>query len=383
MKKLASTIAAAFLVSIFAVGLTATGAAEDQEETSEVTVDIAGTTQLDVRPSALSYTDDGEFGDDLEPGTNRTTSDDGFEHVEISNIGSEQIEEIFAQGTMPDAQPFGDDSNSHDTGNFITLSTATATEGEYNENLESEDTMHFLNRVEYEEDPFPTYIQIDEDEAGFSDHSVGRFRAGGVEYFYVLYHDTGDDISDNDFILRIGNAPHTSTQLGTTDFRDEASDESYTEYSQDEVELDPGSDRYIRVEGHEFVTFDTSGDADDEYEGENLIEDGDVEEPEDLDFEEDLTDAQERIYNLYAFIDDSDSENNHIIRTRFNTDQQSPLDGSENDRTTSSGQDAFISSSDGLEPGDSFPVDVGVQVPQGVDQDGVDSGSMTFFARDS
>lgn len=382
MKKLASTVAAAFLVSILAVGLSTTGAAE--EETTNMTVDIAGTTQLDVRPSALDYTDEGEFGDEVEPGTNRTASDDGFEHVEISNIGSVEIEEIFAQGTMPDAQPFGNDSNSHDTGNFITLSTETATDGEYNENLEEEDTMHFLNRVEYEEDPYPTYIQIDEDEAGFNDYSVGRFRAGGVEYFYVLYAAEGDDLSDNDFILRIGDAPHTSTQLGTTDFRDdEASDESYTEYTQDDVVDDPGEDRYVRVEGHEFATFDTSGDADEAYEGQNLIDDdGDVEEPDDLDFE-DLVDVQERNYNLYAYNDGSDSDNNHIIRTRFNTDQQSPLDGAENDRTTSSGQDAFLSSSDGLEPGDSFPVDVGVQVPQGVDQDGVESGSMTFFARDS
>jgi len=371
-------MAAAFLVGVLAVGLTATGAAD--EETSEVTVDIAGTTQLDVRPSELDYTDGGEFGSELEPGTNRTVSDDGFEHVEISNIGSEQIEEIYAEATMPDANPFGDSDNDHDTGNFITVSTATATaaeEGEYNDNIESEDTMHFLNRVEYAEEPYPTYIQVEED-GDFDDYTVGRFRAGGAEYFWVLYHEDGDDLQNNDFTLRIGDAPHTSTELGTTDFRDdEASDESYTEYEQDsgDVEQSPGSDRHVRVTGHEFVTFNTTDDE--EYEGENLIDDGEV------DHDVDLLDAQERSYNLYAYVDSSDSEFNHIVRTRFNVEQQNPLDTEDRtDTTTTSAQDAFLSSDDGLEPGDSFPVDIGVQVPQGVDQDGVESGTMTFFATD-
>ena len=383
MKKLASTISAALLVAVLAVGLAATGAAED-EESSEVTVEVSGVTELDVRPSALEY-------QDVEPGEDREISENDFEHLEISNIGSENIQEIHAESTMPAVNPFGDSDAEHDTGNFITISTETANDGDYSDletGLADESTMHFLNRVEYSETTPPTYIttedgDIEDSEAGSTvidggdvEEEVGRFRAGGVEYFYVLYHEGGTASEDN-FVLRIGDAPHTSTELGTVDFSNDG-DDSYTEYTQDDAESADGfSDQYSLLTGQEFVSFDT-GDSD--FEGENLVEDGAVNEEE---LPESLEDVQVRQYNLYPYTEDTEGEENHIIRTKFNTEQQSPVGEDRSDKTNSGSQKAIFSASEPnnqLQPGASFPIDVGIQISQGVDQDGVSSGSMTLIA---
>jgi len=369
------------------IGMASMASAQDNEET-DVEVNVSSVTQLDVRPSALSY-GVGEDSVSIEPGDSATVSDEGYEHVELGNIGSENIGEIYAEATMPAQQPFGaaglieeEDDIDHDTGNFITLSTETAFNGDYTQletGLADVDTMHFLNRVEYSEETPPTYLTLEEGLADEEDTHVGRLRAGGVEYFYVLYDEDGEGTTtDDEWTLRIGNAPHTSSQLGTVDFSDDSED--YTQYSDDDVESDgdveDGGDAYSRIEDFELVTFDVE-DTGDSYSGEALIDEGSV-----AGHGLTLEDEQVREYNLYPYA----GENSHVIRTKFNIDLNTPVSDSGADdptESTSAAQSPIFtagSSDNQLQPGDSFPVDIGIQVPQGVDQDRLAEGTVTILA---
>jgi len=351
MKKLASTVSAALLVAVLAVGLAATGAADvDQEDDSEVEVTVSSEVAVDVQPDTLSYSDD------LTPGESNFTDDVGHEQIEIENIGSEDIGEVWAASSSPSEDPFGQgETDAHNTGNFVQISLATALadeDGAYPDALDQSSTNenpHYINRVEFTEDPAPSYIQTDTDSDDLVDSSViedvdiGRFRMGEEEYFYAVYHDgdgtascSGDDSSE----LWVGESVHTPGDLGTFDFT--TNEDSVTEEISD---TDAASD-YGVVEG---------------------VELGDEE------------------YNLFTYCDED--SNGHAIRTRFNVEiDTSGLEGSDDtiDERTD-GQQRFIleetSTADNtLRPGQSFPVDVGVNVPNGVPEGSIEDGSLTIFA---
>lgn len=392
--KIKKQVLAGFLAVVLTLGFAVTTvSAQDDEETTDVNVDIDEVAQVDVRPSALDYTDPA-----LSPGDNREESDGDFEHVEIANIGSVDIEEVTAEATMPTDVPFGEPGDNHDTGNFVTLSTETADQEGYSVGLAdgSESTEpHLLNRVEYAEGNPPEYISFEEDEdiefndAGDtfepSETKIGRLRAGSLEYFYVAYVNT--DATDNEFNLRIGNAPHTSTQLGSVDFTNDADADEYTEYlGEDDVGDTPGDELdgyYGQITSQDLVVFDPEeGSNRDDYEGESLIEDGTAI-PEGDEPRDSLDEDYVREYNLYAHFEDSAGEG-HIQRTRFNTQVfQATDDSSDPDRsdeTTTGAQTPLVDGTgdDALNPGQNVPINFGVEVPLGTDASDIDSGIVTF-----
>jgi len=372
-------------IAFLAVGLTigmASMATAQQSQDTDVDVEISGVTQLDVRPSSLAYTSSGDEGA-LEPGDARTTSDLGFEHIEVENIGSERIGNIYAQGTMHTDQPFGTDTDDdsslvHNTGNFVTVSLETAQSYDF-AGLSDVETKHHLNRVEYVEDNPPTYIQTEESEfeytdGGFDDIAsveVGRFRVGGAEYFFVIY-----ELQNDGTYMAIGNAPHTSTVLGTTDFTNDGE-----AYSIEELEDDGSASGLSIINSQDFVSFDTESSN---YTGQELIDGGDEQfdgaTVGDGDDEIDASDidAEFRTYNLYSF------EDRYVVRTKFNIEQSSP-DGSEwTESTSGTGGQEYILDADNiaetLQPGQNFPIDFGVQVPLGVDQEGIEEGTVTVIS---
>lgn len=374
------------LAAALTVGMASMATAQEEQDTN-VEVNISGTTQLDVRPSSLSY-----GGDEvsLEPGDGLTESDLGFEHVEISNIGSERIGSISAEADMPETNPFGTGTadNPHNTGNFVTISTETASGDGYDlgSALYTLDNPHYLNRVEYAENPAPTYIQRqDEDE-----DIVGRLRVGGAEYFYVWVSDSGSnadgDDSGQDWELRIGNTPHTSTDLGTTDFSNDGGD--YTTLDSDEAE-DSTVDGASYFTGIELLAF-APGNYDAENDGENgAVLEGDGTNAATEVIEEADSDVEEsdiRTYNLYLDFDtDKDVDENYVARATANTDLAVP-NGGEDDthgETITNAQQPLLSSNqpeNQLQPGQSFPVNFGIELPLGVDQDSITEGTVTFLA---
>lgn len=371
-------LAVGTLVVALTIGFAATATAESEDTDVEVTVssDVA----IDVQPSQLNYSDG------VNPGEFDRESDEGYQQLEIRNIGSESLNEIYAEVTNNADNPFGTDEDlDHNTGNFVQLWTEAAVDGDYGDlSVTDISTPHYVTRVEHNVDPIPTYLDIDDSgnvnidgvDVSNDEQSVGRFRVGDVEYYFVTYsQDTVDEVG-----IMIGQTPHTPTSLGTTDF---------TEDSEDVIEEQFGSgdnvdevDDVFQVSGQEFLSFDTS-----EYNsGEPVLDDeGDV-----LD---DLTDAglddddeaEEREYNV-LFDFSTDDEFTQALRTRWDVDPEDPGAGdgwTVGDLSSDSGTNYIVetsSESSALQPDQNFPVDIGVEVPLGVDRDQIEEGALTIIA---
>lgn len=378
-------------------GLMTTVSAQDSDQDSDVEVNVSETVQLDARPSTLQYGQDG--GQGIEPGALKETSDGGYEHIDIENIGSVPIDQVHAQATMPEESPFGIDGdsensdNSFDTGNFLIMSTDTAdTEYSSLSGVNGISQNHYLNRVEYHEDNPPEYIFTEDgDIVGTSDNTlvssasttdVGRFRVGEAEYFYALYTGNADGTTDDadEWVMRIGETPHTPDQLGTVDFRNPDNVDGEVDYH--EIEANSTNDvsgaDIAQFQSKTFVGFDTSSSGD--FDGQSLLDGSGVNST----AEGDVSGTVQRNYNLYI-----DGENDQVMRSSFNIEQQSPdydgegtgyITGEEN---TGDQQAIFSSNNDPLEPGMNFPIDVGIQLPNGVDRDRVDTGTITLIATET
>lgn len=360
------------LTVALAIGMTSSVTAQQQQD-SNVTVEVSSDIAIDVRPSSLAYTSNGEEGA-LDPGAKRRVSDEDFEHLELENIGSEPLDEIYMQSTMQANDAFADPNQNHSTGNFVTVSTETA-QGDANidvPGLIDLQNHHYINRVEYFEDSPPTYITTEEgdyergDSTTFSvsETNIGRLRVGEAEYFFVVYSSSNND----DVAMRVGNTPHTPTQLGTVDFSNSGGD--YTSY--DNMTDDEPNTDVFRASGQDLVSFNSSI-----YTGDQLISDGTASvSSTSVDGD---SETETRSYNLYV-----DTSNDQVIRTKLNTDVSSPQDSWDASETTTGQQsylvDAGNTESEALQPGENFPVDIGVQVPLGVDAETVEQGTVTVKA---
>lgn len=380
-------------------GLATTVTAQENQD-STVSVNVSDSVALDARPSSLSYGEDGSQG--IEPGASVTQSDGGFEHIDIENIGSVPIQQVHAEATMTESNPFGDTGTNFNTGNFFTMSTATANSSySLGDALSSGNTnMHYLNRVEYSETNPPEYIftesndiQIDGGTSfSASNTDVGRFRVGEAEYFWVLYSGQDSTSSSNSWVLRVGETPHTPNQLGTVDFRNPSNVDGsadYIEYnSSASSDAGTGDASYTvsRIDNVPLVSFDTGESS--SFSGESLL-DGDSTSGETDVNDTALSDVsgEVRRYNLFVRGLSNGAE---IYRTSYNTALQSAqTDGSGNPEwrssETNSGEQRAIyqTSSGGLQPGQNFPIDVGIQLPNGIDRDSIDTGTVTLVATES
>lgn len=365
------------------VGLASTVTAQTSQDTN-VSVDVSGVTQLDVRPSSLSYSN--VAGNDnlnaLEPGESRTTSDEGFRHIEVENIGSQRIGDIYAQASMPTTQPFGTDATSvdapHNTGNFVTMSLDGANNASYNfgSQLSEVEQMHYLNRVEYFEENPPTYIQTEspgntwEDGAGNTIStdgvSVGRIRVGAADYFFVVYE---TDTAGPEVVF--GNSPHTPTQRGTTDFTNDGSNYQTIDLSSSET----STSGVYQMNSATFVDFDTS---DGNYTGQSVIGGDPLASQLSSELETNLS-ASTRDYNLYFDLNDG-----FVTRTKFNVQLESPDESYQLEDDAGTGAQEYIlnanSESEALQPGSNFPINFGVQLPSGVDSNAIEEGTVTVIS---
>ena len=373
------------LALALAVGLVGTATAQDSQD-SDVTVDVAQDIAIDVRPSLLQYTASGT-GDALAPGEKRRVSDNDYEHIELENIGSETLDNIYVEATTAVNNSFGNQSaNDHNTGNFVTLSTETVDAGSYDVVVNSLTDHHYVNRVEFFEDNPPTYIQTEPSDGEVTVDSVtisnpesrvGRFRVGGAEYFFVLYSDDFD--SGSDYVVRIGRNPHTPNQIGTTDFREASTGNVY---ESDISSTNPGGNAYF--DGSvDLVAFNESN-----YDGGALIDSSGQAAPVEgstagnISDQNTVDDVEVREYGFYY-----DVGNEYVLRTAANVAPESTDGGSSwdlTDESTKSGINYIVNAgnteSDALVPGQNFPLDIGVEVPLGVDKDRISQGTITIRA---
>lgn len=349
MNKKALTVG---LISAFLViSMTSMAVAQDDpEESSDTTVEVSSDVALDVRPTDLSYTG-------VEPGSVSAVSDQDFTAIELENIGSEDIGQISAETTMPSAEPFATgEALSYDSGNFIQFSTDTVSDQDRLTEIREVRDFHYANRVDYHEDPEPSYIQNLEGEdindalaTDFNEPeaSVGRFRSGEQEYFYVVYFDAGESRCNGagttgDSELWVGTDAHDPTTLGTFDFTDD---------EVDDIEAAPISDLEESDEYGIVTNIDLGAES----------------------------------YNALTYCDGTvdTGDQGHVVRPKINVEVENPETGTVTGEILDGTQDYLLDVStedNSLRPGQSFPLDLRVQVPLGVAQGQVEVGTLTVLA---
>lgn len=375
---------------LLTIGMISTATADEE---TDVTVEVDEEVQLDVKPDNLDFTASGpEEESELSPGEQREISDEGFEHIDINNIGSQRLDNIYAEAETPAEQPFGTDGDTvlHNTGNFIALSLETVNTETFRDGLETgvsgQEDFHLLNRVEFFEDNPPEYIQTQEGAGDLGDDQgdgesgginvdpehthVGRIRVGELNYFFVVYEEETTELENPDqVVVAIANTPEAPSEIGTYDFTEDGDDFSVFEASSS------SSDIAIIDQSQEFVNpvgVDTEDVA-----GETLREGDEAVDTSSLTGES--SDYEVRSYNLYNDF----NGNGAMHRTRFNVDVESPS-GSSYGTNTDQAQEYILDSNgnqdEALQPGENFPVDFAVQVPNGVDAEAVDPGTVTLNA---
>lgn len=358
---------AAAMVALLTLGMTASAAAQisgdDASGESEINVTVSSSTALDVRPSSLDFTG-------LSVGTQQT-EDNGtnkFGALELENIGSEYIDRVWASATKHNDDPFATGNpGEYNAGNFLQIKPANSTAKTSVRGNTS--TYHYVNRVEYanswknERGSIPSYIEAAPGNVGGSDDTyVGRFRAGDEWYFWVIPVGS-DDVCDGSQAgsfneIRVGNSAHSANSAvtdGTTDFTDSGPG-NYTTY-----DIVSGSGAY-GIAANEPAT----------HTGVRL----------------NFTDSGDTFYREYDVLTACDTSKAEIdqaqaVRTRYNVqagDSQDLTAGSQTGNRTQ-----FLLSADSanpgrmLLPGEGISIDTAIEVPQGVPQGEVTSGTLTFF----
>lgn len=324
-------ILAALLVFV-AAGLTTSATAQTSEGGS-VDVSVNSVTAVDLSPNSLAYSND--------PGTIATTeTTNGYEGVEIENVGSVNITDIYFTTTAPSDRPYGSGvAAQYDAGNFVQIRPS----GE-NSGTNAESDYHYVSHKSFNESNTLSYFT---EPSGVGTVRYGRFRAANESFFWAVTN-AEDQSSANmcdgngDSDLLVGTTPHTPTQTGSVDFSSSSNYDNYTVSSQ-------GNDNYGRVDNVDLNT----------YEGTKTISM--------------LTwcgsDAQA-----------SSDNSTHVIGTRWNPETRE--DGASGQYTTTGGSLDKILENGGtdaneLQPGEHFTVLTRASIPNAVANGNVGQGTLT------
>lgn len=313
-------------------------AAQDATDDSEVEVTVAQETAVDLDPRYLNYSSGG-----LTPGSTQTRDDAGVSALQVENVGSENITDVWMSASEPTTDPFGTGiASNYDAANFVQIYlNDTKITNEFS-NLDGSlssyrDTPVFINRRDYAANRDLSYIFVP-DEAAWE---YGRFRAGEQEYFWAV--ETSTDVGADSPTLRVGQTAHTQEQTGTTDFTGGGDTVDYTLQSTTSLPSNFGKAN-IQVPRQ-------NGPA--------------------------------RDVTVIVQTDDTTSEGVYTVRSRFNT--QYTNGGNTEDLSTDSNTELLFNSSRSggidLAPGDSFQVGTRVTVPRGVPSDTVGLGTLTINVR--
>ncbi len=193
----------------------------ETEEYVDISVNISTKCMVDVEPAALSWSpvDPGGVGDN-----DTEILGPGYFAMQIENIGSINITQVWFNATYPSASPFARGNASYtNAGNYVVLSNDTSS------NKPSAKDFWFINRVEYNETRRLVYLR---DPSGDmppdnSQYTYGRFRNASTEYFWMI-DGTPGNCNETGKTLWIGSEAHTRTQTGTTNFQSQAVGGTFT-----------------------------------------------------------------------------------------------------------------------------------------------------------
>jgi hypothetical protein len=204
-KNTASRLIAVALLTFLTVLISTSGAAQDNENNLQVEVNISEKTIVDIQPKTFAW---GSGGSQVQPGDIAGPDEEanGYGRIQIENLGSVNINQLWFNTTYPAQRPFGTgNQGTYDSANFIALDSNTSGRNDHNQ---------FVNRKEY---------GLDQSNAGQTQDIIyldtppnwdyGRFRDSSQEYFWTV-DDTGGDLGGASF--RIGVDPHNESQTGST-----------------------------------------------------------------------------------------------------------------------------------------------------------------------
>ncbi len=338
-------------LSIIALSGSAASITSDANETTDVNVTITSEVAIDVEPNVLQYSS-------IDVGTQQTVTDRNFGGVTIENTGSEYIDKVWVNASVPQSRPFGTGRpTNYDAGNFLqirprmnTTGVAGSSVGEY----------HFVNRREFgmPEGSVPTYIVAPASEVSFDsgatvsstggDVVVGRFRRGQEHIWFIIASPDGStcDNSGNPTpgpMIRVGDTSSTPNRLGTVDFTDDNSGE-WTEY---QIAENSASTTYGIA--NSAVTLQWSNPNEDPR------------------------------YDVLTTCDTTD-ENSNVVRTRYAIDYDGTTDLVTNGYQSEYVIDAGVTAGNMLLPGGTVPLQTAIEVPTGVAEGQVELGTLNLVA---
>ena len=244
-----------FLAVIASIGIlflcsTSNVVAEDDFATSNVSVQVADVTWIDISPDTVLWhsVNPGAYSTNFTDVETSTTDHRAFV---IRNIGSSNITKVWFNATYPSASNtlYSDiysvgNLSKYDTANFVTVSTADRS-GNSSSIRDDNDNYFFINKKEYAEAVYNTtgsgdwllikgqavpYLKFDTpaNYAGLvhsgSTLSTGRIRDAKNEYFWVLLSNVNTDNcsgsggAGNYPTLYVGILPHNQTDVGDIKF---------------------------------------------------------------------------------------------------------------------------------------------------------------------
>lgn len=331
-KKATGSILALAVVTaamLFTVG-SATAQPVDDFENSTVTVQVGNQIAVDISPATLSYTG-------ILPGSQQfvTNNAEGFDAIEVENIGSQNITHVWLNASTPSSNPFGTGaSTNYNAGNFIQIKPNGDIPG-----VSTDSNFTFVNRKEFNESNSLSYIFTEPNE----DWRYGRFRTGDQEFFWAVNTTSGGACettgTDN---FRVGLTAHNESATGSNDFRTGSGE--YTQY-----DLTAGSN----VDGYATNVWINSS-----------------------------VQQTNRLYDVVVDCNAPGSGGTWAMRSRFNVNPAGE------DLSAAGGAATYVldgtsQPSDELQPGEHFQMNMSIQVPLGVAQGQVSNGFLRVLVNNN
>ncbi|MFB6204365.1 MAG: hypothetical protein ABEJ75_01835 [Candidatus Nanohaloarchaea archaeon] len=189
------------LLSVVLLAFSASVSAANAQNTLDVNVSIATQTIIDIQPKTFSW----GYGSTVYPGSTAGPSEEmhGYGRIQIENLGSVNITQVWFNNTQPAQRPFGTGNpGAYDSANFLAIDFNMSGVNDRNT---------FIDRKEFGLDqPTGKEIIYLETPSGWD---YGRFRNASYEYFWTV-DDSGTSLDGAKF--RIGVEHHNSTQTGST-----------------------------------------------------------------------------------------------------------------------------------------------------------------------
>lgn len=196
------------------IAMVSQGAAQVENDTdADITVSVSDRTAIDVSPESL------DFGS-VRPGENVTAAGT-YSDLEIENVGSTNVSNLYFNTSNPADNPFGTgQSSQYDVGNWIQI----APQEDQLAIVPNVNQQTFVNRVDFNESNDLSYVSVP------NGWHYGRFRVGAQELFWAAETtetgnpETAAQCADT---LRVGQNAHNRTATGSVNL-DTGSYDTYT-----------------------------------------------------------------------------------------------------------------------------------------------------------